>query len=53
MFKEKTCFDINGQDLRDLPTPPYTVDLSPISERESIAKSTSVFESDFTTMAAV
>lgn len=51
MFKEKTCFDINGQDLRDLPTSPYTINLSPLSETESIAKISSVFESDFTTMA--
>ncbi len=52
MFKEKTCSDMNGQDLRELQTPPYTVDLSPLSET-SIAKMTSIFESDVTIMALV
>ena len=51
MFKELTCFNMNGQDHRDLPAPPYPVDLSPRSETESLAKITSVFEAAITTMA--
>jgi len=49
MFR-KTCCDMNEEDLDDLRTPPCTIDLSLLSEAGK-AKITSLFESDFKTLA--